>query len=91
MSDPLFNKLNSVRFHVMPNFNNSDTVVAPYNVMLSIASQLNHNDSNNLCVNFDNQKLYQIYERLGNSDPTLYDINRLIAMQITDYICTDIC
>ncbi|KDN45421.1 hypothetical protein RSAG8_05008, partial [Rhizoctonia solani AG-8 WAC10335] len=68
-------------FSVFPSPKVSDTVVEPYNTVLSL-HQLVDNTDMTICV--DNEALYEITHRLNpQSQPEFHQLNRLIAQVMT--------
>lgn len=68
-------------FSVLPSNKVSDTVVEPYNTMLSM-HQLIENCENCFCI--DNSALYDINTRvLKNNSPSFSDLNSLVAKVMT--------
>ncbi|KAF9460314.1 beta-tubulin 2 tubb2 [Collybia nuda] len=64
-------------FSILPSPKVSETIVEPYNAMLSL-HQLVDNGDLTICI--DNEALYDIHARtLKNTSPSFADLNRLIA------------
>lgn len=64
-------------FSILPSPKMSDTVVEPYNAMLSM-HQLTENSDLTICI--DNDALYELSGRLGNKVPEFSHLNETIAM-----------
>ncbi|GAA6060038.1 hypothetical protein JCM10212_001035 [Sporobolomyces blumeae] len=72
-------------YSVLPAPKVSETVVEPYNAVLSFHQLVEHAD---LTFNFDNEALYDILKRtFKNTSPTYADLNALIA-RVMDGITT---
>ncbi|XP_077108930.1 tubulin beta-1 chain isoform X1 [Ranitomeya variabilis] len=68
-------------FSIMPSPKVSDTVVEPYNAILSI-HQLIENTDETFCI--DNEALYDIcFRTLKMSNPTYGDLNHLVSMTMS--------
>jgi tubulin beta len=63
-------------FSIYPSANVSDTIVEPYNTLLTVHELVENSD---LTVCIDNEALYSIAARLGNKSPQFSDLNQYIA------------
>jgi len=76
----------SMSFSVLPSKQVSDTVVEPYNTVLSFATLVEQCDQN---VILDNEALYRICtSQLGLSDPTYGDLNHLVGSALSSVTCS---
>jgi len=68
-------------FSIFPSPKVSDTVVEPYNTVLSLHQLVENTD---ICVCLDNEALYDASHRLNpNSQPEFHQLNHLIAQVMT--------
>jgi len=78
-------KLTVATYSVFPSSNASETVVEPYNSILSIPALV---DVSHLTFCFDNDSLHKIcHEILKISTPTYSDMNHLVAMVMATASC----
>jgi len=54
--------------------------MSPYNQTLATHGSLEHMDGT---IFVDNQKLYEICERIGHDSPNFADVNKLIAHSVS--------
>lgn len=75
-----------VTYSVLPSPKASDSVVEPYNTVLSMHQLI---ESADLCITLDNEALYDICNRsLHLGTPTYGDLNRLISMVMSSTTCS---
>lgn len=73
-------------YSVVPSPKVSDTVVEPYNAVLSVNQLLDHSDS---CYVLDNEALYDLcFRTLKLSNPTYGDLNHLISVAMAGSTCS---
>ena len=77
--------MNSLRFSVIPSPKVSDTVVEPYNAVLSFHQLVENADE---CFLLDNEALYDIcFRTLKLTTPTYGDLNHLVSAAISGVTC----
>lgn len=75
-----------VTYSVLPSPKASDSVVEPYNTVLSMHQLIESADQ---CITLDNEALYDICNRsLHLGTPTYGDLNRLISMVMSSTTCS---
>merc|ERR1712080_735365 len=76
---------NYATFSVFPSPKVSDTVVEPYNAVLSIHQLVENADE---CMVIDNEALYDIcFRTLKLSTPTYGDLNHLVSFAMSGVTC----
>jgi hypothetical protein len=77
-------KQNIIKYNIFPSPNQSNIITEPYNFVLNLHSQIS---DGHMSINFDNEQLYKICEKMSITSPDFYDINKLISLQVSNITC----